>query len=120
MGSSGATRVLDFTMAKMGTALHDLGRLFVQLDLIGVKPHVQERVVRRLQESLLTGYDSTLTVTNPLFRLLLLLHRVNHIVTLLYQPAQLVEAAYNRLVLQRHYRWVGRELADNSPVKEPA
>ena len=112
--------VLDFAMAKMGTALHDLGRLFVQLDLIAVKPHVQERVVRRLQESLLAGYDPTLTVTNPLFRLLLLLHRVNHIVTLLYQPAQLVEAAYNRLVLQRHYRWVEREIANNSAVKEPA
>lgn len=112
--------VLDFAMAKMGTALHDLARLFVQLDLLAVKPHVQERVVRRLQESLLAGYDSTVQVTNPLFRLLLLLHRVNHIVTLLYQPAQLVEAAYNRLVLQRHYRWVEEELAGNFPMKEPA
>ena len=112
--------VLDFAMAKTGTALHDLTRLFVQLDLLAVKPHVRERVVRRLQDNLLTGYDPALTVDRPLFRLLVLLHRVNHIVTLLFQPAQLVEAAYNRVVLHRHYRWVAGELARSGLVKEPA
>jgi Ser/Thr protein kinase RdoA (MazF antagonist) len=111
--------VLDFAMAKTGTALHDLARLFVQVDLLAVKPHVQERVVRRLEESLLAGYDPALSVNRPLFRLLVLLHRVNHVVTLLFQPARFIEAAYNRLVLHRHYRWLTDELARSGLVKAP-
>lgn len=112
--------VLDFAMAKTGTALHDLARLFVQLDMLAVKPHVQERVVQRLQECLLAGYDPQLAESRPLFRLLELLHRVNHVVTLLFQRTHMVEAAYNRLVLQRHYRWLAAELARFDAVQEHA
>ena len=112
--------VLDFAMAKTGTALHDLARLYVQLDLHAVKPFVQERVVQRLLKSLLAGYDPLLTESRPLFRLLELLHRVNHVVTLLYQRPKFLEAAYNRMVLQRHYRWLSAELERRDVAPELA
>ena len=55
--SDGRIVVLDFAMSKLGTRLHDLTRLYVQLDLLAVKPRFSSRVVRRLQQALLNGFD---------------------------------------------------------------
>lgn len=70
--------VLDFAMAGRGSRLHDITRLFLQLELLRAKPWFRPRVVERLQQSLLAGFDPALSPANPLFRLLLLMHRVNN------------------------------------------
>lgn len=98
--------VLDFTMAKSGAALHDLARLSVQMDLLTVKPQLRASVIRSIQTSLMAGYQPGLTFDDPLFRLLTVLHRVNHLVTVVFQRTGLLEAAYNWLVARRHYQWL--------------
>jgi len=102
--------VLDFAMTKTGCAFHDLARLFVQLELLAVKPHVRASVVRRLQTALLGGFDPAMTPDRPLFRLLLLLHSVNHLTGLTLAGAPFPESVYNGLVCRRHRRCIREEL----------
>lgn len=109
--------VLDFAMTKRGTALHDVARLHVQMDVLAVKPYIRDSVVRRLQSNLLTGYDLSLSEHRPLFRLLVLLHRLNHLVTLRLERGRTAVSAYNRLVARRHYRWLREELAQGRSVQ---
>jgi hypothetical protein len=103
--------VLDFGMAKHGTRLHDLTRLYVQIDLIGLKPQFRQGVVRTLQRALVDGFDPRLSPDQPLFRLLLLLHRINHLTTLTVKRGFAAEAAYNFMVRRQHRRWIAAEVA---------
>lgn len=102
--------VLDFAMAQRGTHLHDLTRLFLQVELLGIKPQLRMSVVRSLQRAQLAGFDPKLTADHPLFRLLLLLHRVNHLTTLTVTHAGFPESLYNRVVHRRHRRSIAEEL----------
>lgn len=117
--SGGRIVVLDFAMAKTGTRLHDLTRLYLQLDLLGVKPHFRGVVVRRLQQALITGFDSSLTVDEPLFRFHLLLHRINHLLTLSIRRTSVPATVYNRAVRRQHHRWIARELEGHAGVRGP-
>lgn len=110
--------VLDFEMAKLQSSLHDVTRVFVQIGLLGIKPHLRAPVVRRLQRALLDGFDPSLTVDLPLFRLLVLLHRVNHLTTLTVTRAPFAEAFYNRVVNRQHRRWIAEELDHPCDVAE--
>ncbi len=112
--------VLDFAMAKFGTRLHDLTRLFVQMDLLTVKPHLRRDVIARLQRALLAGFDPELRASDALFRLLSLLHRTNHLTTLVVNRASGAEAVYNGLIRRRHRRWISGELAASRTSLEPA
>ena len=103
--------VLDFAMTGRGTALHDITRLHMQLDLLRAKPHFRRPVIAALQEALLRGFDPGLSSRRPLFRLLSMLHHVNHLGTLALRR----EAFPGRLVSGRaigmHRRWIDAELA---------
>jgi hypothetical protein len=116
----GRVVVLDFAMAGWGTRLHDLTRVFVQIDLLRVKPHLQRSVVRVLQRSLVRGFDRTLTEDAPLFRLLVLLHRVNHLTTLTVNRARWPERAYNGFVRLQHLRWIDGELRRPAEARRTA
>jgi tRNA A-37 threonylcarbamoyl transferase component Bud32 len=116
--SGGRIVVLDFAMSKHGTRLHDLTRLYVQLDLLAVKPRFSGRVVGRLQAALLGGFDPELREDRPLFRLLCLLHRTNHLTTLTVGRARPAAAVYNAFIRRRHRRWIRAELG--RPMLEPA
>jgi hypothetical protein len=102
--------VLDFAMSKRGSSLHDLTRLFLQLDLLAVKPDVRSSVIRQLQSAMIRGFDPLLTPERPLFRLLALLHRVNHLTTLSVHRAPFVEEMYNAIVRRRHRQSLAAEL----------
>ncbi len=102
--------VLDFAMAKRGTRLHDLTRVFVQLDMLCLKPHLRTRVVKQLQSALVRGFDPAVAASAPLFRLLVLLHRINHLTGVALGRTALPESLYNRLVCRRHERWIAEEL----------
>lgn len=106
--------VLDFAMAKTGCRLADLTRLFVQIDVLAVKPHIRSRVVSHLQRALLRGYDAELSDADPLFRLFLLRHRINHLVTLRFERSSGLSAAYSRVVCRDHERWLRRELGTDA------
>jgi aminoglycoside phosphotransferase (APT) family kinase protein len=102
--------VLDFAMAAHGTSLHDLTRLCLQIELLAIKPHISTRTVRAVQQALLAGFDPALTSERPLFRLLTLLHRVNHLASVSVNPAHGPEALYNALVRRQHRRWIAAEI----------
>lgn len=101
---------LDFAMATHGTYLHDLTRMHVQLDLLTNKPHYLRSTIRTLQEALLKSFDPQLTVADPLFRLLTLLHRVNHLTTLTVGTEGFAKGIYNHLVRHQHLRWIDEQI----------
>lgn len=103
--------VLDFAMAKRGSRLHDLTRVYVQMALLGIKPQIRASTLQRLQRALMTGFDSGLSDQAPLFRLSVLLHRVNHLATVTVKRSSVAESVYNRLVRRQHVRWISAEVA---------
>ncbi len=102
--------VLDLAMTHRGTRLQDLARMHFQMDLMTAKPHFLVRTIRRLQQALLDGFEAGLTDRDPLFRLLLLMQRVNHLGSLAIRPAGFPASLYNRHVRRLHRRWLDREL----------
>lgn len=102
--------VLDFAMTGRGTRLHDLTRLSMQLDLLSTKPRFRHAVIARLQGALLAGYDQAASPNDPLFRLLSMLHRVNHLGTLTLKPGRFPGRLLDRLQRRRHERWITDEL----------
>ncbi len=102
--------VLDFAMARQALRLLDVTRLSLQLDLLAVKPHISGATVRHLQSALREGFEPGLSDAHPLYRLLTLLHRVNHLGTLTLKPARFPETLYNGAVARAHRRWIAAEL----------
>ena len=107
--SNGRIIVLDFAMAKLGTRFHDLTRLWVQLDVLTTKPQFRRATIRRLQSALLAGYDPALTPGHGLFRLLVLLHRINQLAKLSASPAD-GSSPYAWVLRWYHRRRVAQEL----------
>jgi len=108
--------VLDLAMAQRGSSLHDISRLYLQLDVLRGKPQFRTTIVRELQNALLRGFDETLTPARPLFRYLLMLHRVNHLTTLSVNPEPFPASALSRRVRQIHQRWIGQELEEGNQL----
>jgi hypothetical protein len=102
--------VLDFAMAGRGTALHDISRLYMQIDLLRAKPHFRGRVIAPLQAALLRGFDSRLSAAHPLFRLLSMLHHVNHLGTLALRREALPGRLVSARAIGMHRRWIAAEL----------
>ncbi len=112
--------VLDFEMANYGTSLHDLTRVFLQLELLAVKPQVRPSLIATLQTALLQGFDPAATPERPLFRLLMLLHRINNVGTLTLNQRSFPETLYNRIVVRQHLRAIAAELARRADSDETA
>lgn len=108
--------VLDFAMTSRGTRLHDLTRLYLQTDLLGAKPHFRRPVLDRLLAALLDGFEPGLTPADPLFRLLSLLHRVNHLGTLSLHRTPFRNQLYNRRLRALHRSWIANQLQRPSHV----
>lgn len=108
--SNGRVVVLDFAMAKFGTRLHDLSRLWVQLDVLTTKPRFLRPTVRALQAALLAGYDSKATAESPLFQLLVLLHRVNQLAKLSASSGARQISVYDRVVRWHHRHRLTQQL----------
>ena len=103
--------VLDFAMANRGARLHDISRLFLQLDALRAKPWFRPRVIERLQTALLHGLDPALSTHHPLFRYLLMLHRINHLGTLALRRERFPAGVLNARVRRLHRQWIAAELA---------
>jgi hypothetical protein len=102
--------VLDFAMTHRGSLMQDISRLYVQMDLMCAKPQFRRQVIHALQNALLRGFDPGLTDEHPLFRLMLLRHHVNHLVTLVVRREKFPAALYNAHLRRLHRRWIAAEL----------
>jgi hypothetical protein len=92
--------VLDFAMARQGAKYHDLAHMYMHLQLLRVKPWFRPAVVDALCAALLEGYAPGLRADDPLFRLLLAQHVINHLTKLTIRPP--------RRVLARPMNWMVR------------
>jgi serine/threonine protein kinase len=99
---NGRVAVLDFTMAKTGTARHDLSHVYFHLELLAAKNPRRRASIEALQRVMLAGYHPELSSADPLFRLMLLQHSVCHVALLAERRLPVVDAAY-RWFLRR--RW---------------
>jgi aminoglycoside phosphotransferase (APT) family kinase protein len=108
--AAGRVVVLDFAMVQRGSALHDISRLYLQLDILRAKPTFRPAVIRALQEALLQAFDPTLTPARPLFRYLSMLHRVNHLATLSLARERFPGGMMSGRVRRLHQRWIEHEL----------
>jgi hypothetical protein len=103
--------VLDFAMTGRGTYLHDISRLHLQLDLLCAKPQFRPGTIEALQSALLRGLDPELTTGHPLFRYLLLMHRINNLGTLALKHERFPSSVLSSRVQRLHRRSLDRELA---------
>jgi hypothetical protein len=106
----GRITVLDFAMSSAGSRLHDLSRLFLQVELMTLKPQFRPPVLRQLNASMLRGFDPELDASRPMFRLLSMQHRVNHLATLSSAKESFPTSAYNWHVRRNHRAWIADEL----------
>lgn len=104
--------VLDFAMTQRGSAVHDISRLYVQLDVLAAKPQFRSAVVRRLQSALLEGFDPAMTASRPLFRFFVLLHRLNHFGSLSVRQEPFPARALTGRVRRMHRAAIEHEFRD--------
>jgi hypothetical protein len=109
--------VLDFAMAKRGTRLHDLTRLYLQVELLGAKPRFRSSVLGKLQLALLRGFDAALTTSDPLFRYMLMLHRINHLATVSSRKSPFRESLYNLYLRRIHGQRIVEELRSGAAAQ---
>jgi len=112
VGPEGRVTVLDFTMAKSGTTVHDLSHIYFHLDLLAARRRGRTAVLHALQAAMLVGYRSDLSADDPLFRLMLLQHGVCHVALLAERRIPVIDAAY-RWFLRR--RWARCEQLAGEP-----
>lgn len=103
--------VLDFAMANVGSVYHDISRLFTQLEFLKVKPTFRPRVVRRLQEALLAGFEPGLSPARPLFRLFVLQHTVTHFATVAASRRRGAGWLFDLYLRRRHRKWLRNRVA---------
>jgi len=98
--------VLDFAMARRGPLYHDVARCYAQMDLLKLKPFRKRHQITALQTALLRGFDPALRPTDPLFAVLLLIQKVNHLGTLSSRAARGWSGLYDRWVARHHRSWL--------------
>lgn len=98
---NGRMTVLDFTMAKTGTTLHDLTHFYFHLELMGARHRRRLAALRIVQAALLAGYAPTCNPHDPLFRLMMLQHGVCHVAQLAERRVPIVDRAYRWFLKQR-------------------
>lgn len=114
----GRVAVLDFTMAKIGTEHHDLSHLCFHLDMLAAKRRSRRAEIDAVTQAMLAGWHAELSVDDPLFRLMMLQHRVCHVAMLAERRFPVGDAAY-RWYLK--HRWqVCERIRPTSPHRQVA
>jgi len=101
--------VLDFAMTTRGSRYEDVAHLYMQIGLLGMKPHFRAARAAQLQRALLEGFSAGPIEHDPLFRIMRLQHVACHYLGLVTRPAGLRSRAYNSWVARHHLAWL-REL----------
>jgi Ser/Thr protein kinase RdoA (MazF antagonist) len=104
VGNDGRVTVLDFTMAKTGTAVHDLAHMYFHVATLGRRGRRRGHIdiAGAVQRALLEGYDASIAEHDPLFVLMVWQHAVCHVAMLAERRIPFGRAAY-RWFLRR--RW---------------
>ena len=105
----GRVAVLDFTMVKAGTALHDLTHVHFHLGLMAARTPRRRPLLHALQHAAISGFDTSVTTDDPLFRLMLIQHGVCHVAQLAERRVPVFDAMC-RWYLRRRWR-VCQEIA---------
>ncbi len=93
--------VLDFNKMESGSPFHDLSRFYHQLTLLKNKPIYQKKIIDVLTKSFLTGYGDGSIDRNPLFKIYLMQHRINHLgKTARYWEHSRIENLYSRWIVR--------------------
>jgi aminoglycoside phosphotransferase (APT) family kinase protein len=100
VGGDGRVTVLDFTMAKSGTAVHDLAHMYFHLAAFG-RRRGRTGIARAVQRALLEGYDAALSERDPLFALMVWQHAICHVAMLAERHVPFGGAAYRWFVRRR-------------------
>jgi aminoglycoside phosphotransferase (APT) family kinase protein len=101
VSDAGRVTVLDFTMAKSGTRVHDLSHLYFHVGMHAVKRPGRARGLDGVQAALLAGYSRNLSADDPLFRLVWWQHAICHLAFLAERPVGLMGPAYRWFVGRR-------------------
>ncbi len=110
--------VLDFHSSEINSPLKDLSRLYHQLYLLSFKPIYQDRIIKKLQHALLSGWGDENVNNDPLFRIYFLMHQMNHLGKIArYWEHNFVENIYNRLVVKKSLQHLTEFLAHESQAK---
>jgi hypothetical protein len=104
---NGRVAVLDFTMAKKGTEHHDLSHVYFHLELLAARHPRRRASIEALQRAMLAAYRPGLSAADPLFRLMLLQHRVCHVALLAERRFPIVDAAYRWFLRRRWHACIG-------------
>jgi thiamine kinase-like enzyme len=105
---SGTTiAVLDFEMSRPGSVLHDLSRLYTQIELRRLDLRFTSPVIDSLLRAVLSGFDRPLRPDEPLFQLLRLQHLLNRLKTLATRPvSRPIDRTYRWWVMRRLRGWL--------------
>jgi hypothetical protein len=98
--------VLDFAKADHDGRYLDVARLYTQLEFFTAKPQYRKKVLARLQQALLLGYDATLSADNPLFQIYAAQHVVCHYLSHARQPGRFPISLYSQHQCRHHRRWL--------------
>ena len=101
--------VLDFAMTGSDTECYDVAKVYLKLELLAFKPTFRRSVAKILQGALLEGFGGVKT-TDPLFRLAMVQHIVNHLASLHARPVGFGARIYNGVITRRHLDWLAREI----------
>jgi hypothetical protein len=102
----GNVTVLDFARSSVGGRCHDVSRMYTQLTFLCAKPKFTRRVISRLQQALLRGFDPALLHEEPLFQIFCLQHTITHYTRLTLNRASLPRRIYHWHVRRQHRRWL--------------
>jgi Ser/Thr protein kinase RdoA (MazF antagonist) len=116
--ATGRIAVLDFTMAKTGTAQHDISHVYFHLEMWGARQRKPE-MMRELQRALLAGYSPALSSADALFQLMLLQHVVCHAALLGARRVPIVDVFY-RWFVRRRWRACRRLIQAPAPERRAA
>jgi hypothetical protein len=94
--------VLDFTKRLSGSPYKDLTRFYHQLTLLGFKPTFQAKFIRYLESEFLRGYGNPRIMDEPLFKIYLMAHIINHLgKSARYWEQSFLSSLYNRWVVYK-------------------
>ncbi|KAA3613244.1 MAG: hypothetical protein D8M58_13135 [Calditrichaeota bacterium] len=94
--------VLDFTKRLSGSPYKDLTRFYHQLTILGLKPTFQTKFIRYLESEFLRGYGNPRIMDEPLFKIYLMTHIINHLgKSARYWEQSFLSGLYNRWVVYK-------------------
>jgi serine/threonine protein kinase len=106
--------VLDFGKVRKESFLLDASRFYHQLYLMTFKPNIRQKMIRKLQMTLLEGFGKPGADQLTIFKFLLIRHTLTHLVGITrFWQKKLQERIYNYWVLYNELKFLDSFLDEN-------